>query len=90
MYLLRITNPPCSGINVVMSSEESLYPRRSYEATLTWGSGPLCLMRLVWEGLCLVSYFAETGKKNLPQVVISGIAGAEMNEFVMIISCKIM
>lgn len=30
------------------------------------------------------------GKKNLPQVVMSGIAGVEMNEFVMIISCKFM
>lgn len=29
-------------------------------------------------------------KKNLPQVVMSGIAGVEMNEFVMIISCKFM
>ena len=29
-------------------------------------------------------------KKNLPQVVMSGIAGVEMNEFVMIISRKIM
>ena len=43
MYLLRITNPPLSGINAVMSLKESFYPWRLYEATLSWGRGPSLL-----------------------------------------------
>ena len=89
MYLLRITNPPLSGINAVMSSKKSFYPRRLYEATLSWGRG--LFARCSWYGKGYVwSASLHKRKNNLPRVVMSGIAGVEMNEFVMIISCKFM
>ena len=72
-----------------MPSKESLYPRRLYEATLSW-RGVASLLDAVGMEWVMLCQLVCVNAKNLPQVVMSGIAGVKMNEFVMNISCKIM